>query len=668
MHMNSLKTIQARYTLAFILFMAVLITLTALGIQQFVSPQLKSTEEQLLQGKVSQIAEQINIELSRVEAQSRAITQTVALLDSDSIDRVLPGLIDQYGDDKVFGGGIWPLPQKRTPDRDKHSTFYHRDGSGQLVVNTHWNSPESLKYYEQPWHRNGMQAPRGHCAWANAYKDDASAQPRTNCAMAIQKDGAAYGVSTIDVTLGFFNKLVAEKETEIQGEVMIVEPDGKILSNQPKLGGEIVLKNVSELASRSPFVAQIQDSLGEVGKSGSYRDEYEGADGESYSFFLEPIEGTPWLLAAAVPTQLLSEKSRAVLKALSMLQIPMVIVLLLMMMFALSKLMGRLGVLKANIDSLSAGDADLTRRIQVKGEDEVDAVGDSVNRFMAYLQNMIADVTSATGQIADGIAQLKRQSQHTNQILARHASETDQAVTAITEMSSTADSVARSATETASFTQSANDNARRSKAVVDEAADSVLALVGEVESATGKVQDMQADAQRINDVLSVIGGIAGQTNLLALNAAIEAARAGEQGRGFAVVADEVRALAGRTQQSTSEINEMLARLQQGVGSAVSAMEQTKASCQATADKTAKVNEGLDDMASSVSRIHDLSTQIATAAEEQSAVSEEINQNMVAVRHMVDELVESGRSADQSTEALLESNTRLIALINRFKVR
>lgn len=263
---------------------------------------------------------------------------------------------------------------------------------------------------------------------------------------------------------------------------------------------------------------------------------------------------------------------------------------------------------------------------------------------------------------------MQEQSRNINQILNRHASETDQAVTAINEMSATADSVAESATQTASFTQSANDAAQRSRDVVDEASVSVRALVAEVEDATKYVQEMQVDAKRITDVLGVIGGIAQQTNLLALNAAIEAARAGEQGRGFAVVADEVRALAGRTQQSTSEINEMLARLEQGVSTAVGAMEKTKVSCQSTADRTSRVNEGLDGMAGSVLRIHDLSAHIATAAEEQSAVTEEINQNMIAIRHMVGELVGCGQQTDTSVDSLMASNERLVAMIDRFKVR
>ena len=665
--MFSLRTIKARYTAAFIGFVLLVMLLTMLGIKRFVTPQLIEAGETIVMSQVTEIGEHISMELARVEAQARSITQTVPMLASDEIDRVLPALVDQYGDIKVFGGGIWPLPEVRTPGRAKHSTFYHRDTSGKLIVNTHWNSAESRNYFEEPWHRGGMQAPRGKCVWAAAYQDDASAEPRTNCAMTIYKDGTPWGVSTIDLTLGFFNRLVAEKQDEIGGEVMIVEADGKILSNQPQLGSDMVLRNVSEMSVQSPFIATVQKALASPSQA-LRREVFTSKSGEEFSFFMTPVEGTPWFLAAALPTAKLEERSDEMLGTLAFLQIPMVIVLLALMLVAISQLMKRLTVLKINIDSLSAGDADLTKRIAIKGEDEVDQVGRSVNGFIGYLQKMMIDVSDATTQIQSEIAQLKHLSRTTNDALARHASETDQAVTAINEMSSTAESVAHSASDTATFTQTANHNAVSSRLVVEDASSSVRSLVSEVESATAKVQAMQADAQRINDVLGVIGDIAGQTNLLALNAAIEAARAGEQGRGFAVVADEVRALAARTQQSTSEINETLQRLKDAVGSAVQAMEQTKASCQATADKTAQVTVGLDEMTNSVVHINDLSTQIATAAEEQSAVAEEINRNMVAVRHVVDELVESGMSVDRSTEALLGTNARLTALVNRFRVR
>ncbi len=662
-----LKTIQARYTATLVLFVLLIGILTAVGINLWITPSLTATDQRQLIDQAAQIGDVIKTELARVQAQQRAITEIVPQLDNESIDRLLPTLVNQYGEAKVFGGGIWPLPDKREAGRAKYSTFYHRDSSGKLIVNTHWNSPESLNYFEQPWFLGGLKAPAGQCNWANAYRDDASPEPRTNCAMAISKNGAAFGVSTIDVTLGFFNDLVAQKEREIHALVMIVEKDGKVLSNQPEIAGNNVLKNVSDLAGQYPFAAALQRALREPSATDLSRSTYTDSDGEDYNLFLQPIAGTPWLLAVAQQTSLLTAQSSKVLSTLAALQIPMVIVLLLVTVFALSQLMKRLAVLRANIDKLSAGDADLTQRIVIRAEDEVGAVGHSVNRFIVYLQTMISEVSQSTSVIAQGIEQLRGQSHGTNQILIRHASETDQAVTAITEMSSTADEVARSAAQTASMTQTANENARHSKVVVEDASNSVRELIGEVELATAKVRAMEQDAGRINSVLGVIGEIAGQTNLLALNAAIEAARAGEQGRGFAVVADEVRALAGRTQTSTSEINEMLARLQQGVAAAVVAMENTKQSCQATVDKTSKVNEGLDVMTESVVRINDLSTQIATAAEEQSAVSEEINRNMVAVRHIVEELVSGGAQSEHSTAALAASNDKLIAVVRRFKV-
>ncbi|WP_300634039.1 methyl-accepting chemotaxis protein [Pseudomonas sp.] len=664
--MPPLRSIQARYTLFLVLFVLVLLVLTVVGIGQLVAPKLQYTEEQVVLNRIGEVAEQIQGELNKVQAQQRTITQTIPLLDSDAIDKVLPGLVDQYGELKVFGGGIWPLPSQRTPGRNKHSTFWHRDASGKLAVNTFWNSDAAPNYYDQSWYKGGLASPRGQCAWAAAYKDDASQEPRTNCAMAIQRDGAAYGVATIDVTLGFFNDLVASKEKDIGGQMLIVEGDGKIISNSSRISGPVVLKNISELTGTSAFAAQVSKALAHRDQA-LQRSEFDN-QGVDSTFYLRPIEGTPWFLATALPTSLITAQRNDVLGSLALLQIPMVILLVLLAAYAIRQLVQRMRALKGNIDALSAGDADLTRRITIRAEDELGAIGHSVNRFIVYLQNMIGEVTQATGAMSSGLAQLQQTSAHTNQILSRHASETDQTVTAITEMSSTADTVAQNAAETAAFTQRASEHADRSRVVVGEASTSVSALIGEVASATHTVENMRQDAARITETLGVIGAIAGQTNLLALNAAIEAARAGEQGRGFAVVADEVRALAARTQASTSQINEMLARLTTGVSSSVAAMENTQASCQSAADATARVNTGLDEMAGSVSHINNLSTQIATAAEQQSAVTEEINRSMVQIRQMVEELVQSGHATETNTHSLLEANGRVIALMGRFKVR
>ncbi|WP_257982441.1 methyl-accepting chemotaxis protein [Aeromonas salmonicida] len=645
--------------------MVLVCALTVIGIQIWIKPALQKAGEQNVTLLVSEIATDILDELNGVQSQSRSITQLVAQLPSEQIDALLPALIDQYGNAMVFGGGIWPLPDQREAGRAKFSTFFHRDAANKLIPNTYWNSAEAPNYFEQPWHKAGQQAPQGMCVWAAAYKDGASQQPRTNCAMGIYRNGALFGVSTIDVTLGFFNDLVARKEQEIGGQVMIVEADGKILSKNARLNGDVVLGNLSAHADY-PFAGAIASLLGQSRGTGLLRTTFQD-QGQEQTLLLQAIEGTPWLLATALPTSTLTQDSQDVLTTLAAIQLPLVGLLFVLMLLAITQLGSRLQTLKQNIDALSAGDADLTARIQVKGNDELDHIALSVNRFIAYLQQMMVQVTDATDLITRELAQLDQQTGQARRILGEHAAETDQVVTALTELSSTADSVAQHASDSASFTEAANGQAANSRKVVGSASASVVALIDEVDLAAAKVLEMQEDAKQIGSVLGVIGGIAAQTNLLALNAAIEAARAGEQGRGFAVVADEVRALAARTQNSTAEVGSMLSRLTQGVADAVVAMEQTKRSCQAAADTTGQVTGGLDSMADSVVQIHDLSSQIATAAEEQSRVTEEINRNMVSIRDMLNLLVENGRNTEQSAESLLSSNRQLLALVRRFKV-
>ncbi|WP_169046938.1 methyl-accepting chemotaxis protein [Aeromonas salmonicida] len=661
----SLGTIKGRYTAVFVGFMVLVCALTVIGIQIWIKPALQKAGEQNVTLLVSEIATDILDELNGVQSQSRSITQLVAQLPSEQIDTLLPALIDQYGNAMVFGGGIWPLPDQREAGRAKFSTFFHRDAANKLIPNTYWNSAEAPNYFEQPWHKAGQQAPQGMCVWAAAYKDGASQQPRTNCAMGIYRNGALFGVSTIDVTLGFFNDLVARKEQEIGGQVMIIEADGKILSKNARLNGDVVLGNLSAHADY-PFAGAIASLLGQSRGTGLLRTTFQD-QGQEQTLLLQAIEGTPWLLATALPTSTLTQDSQDVLTTLAAIQLPLVGLLFVLMLLAITQLGSRLQTLKQNIDALSAGDADLTARIQMKGNDELDHIALSVNRFIAYLQQMMVQVTDATDLITRELAQLDQQTGQARRILGEHAAETDQVVTALTELSSTADSVAQHASDSASFTEAANGQAANSRKVVGSASASVVALIDEVDLAAAKVLEMQEDAKQIGSVLGVIGGIAAQTNLLALNAAIEAARAGEQGRGFAVVADEVRALAARTQKSTAEVGSMLSRLTQGVADAVVAMEQTKRSCQAAADTTGQVTGGLDSMADSVVQIHDLSSQIATAAEEQSRVTEEINRNMVSIRDMLNLLVENGRNTEQSAESLLSSNRQLLALVRRFKV-
>ncbi|NQZ50780.1 MAG: methyl-accepting chemotaxis protein, partial [Moritella sp.] len=291
----------------------------------------------------------------------------------------------------------------------------------------------------------------------------------------------------------------------------------------------------------------------------------------------------------------------------------------------------------------------------------------SVNTFISYLQTMMLDISQASNHITDGIQQIHAQSERNSQALHNHTQETELAVTAITEMSTTADIIAQNAVQTASNTLSANDEARASKISVIDASSSVMALVREMWNASASIHTMNKNTQQIAVVLEVIGGIADQTNLLALNAAIEAARAGDQGRGFAVVADEVRSLAARTQDSTAQINDMLSTLRRDASTAATIMDETKLSCEQVAENTSLGTDNLDSMTQSIVIINDLSAQIATASEEQNSVTEEISRNMHSIQDMVLVLSKNGEETKESTKNLATANEQLAALVSQFKL-
>ncbi|WP_282111092.1 methyl-accepting chemotaxis protein [Shewanella algicola] len=324
-------------------------------------------------------------------------------------------------------------------------------------------------------------------------------------------------------------------------------------------------------------------------------------------------------------------------------------------------------LLKEVVLDLSKGNGDLTRRLPVESKDDLGDISQGINSFITNLQAKMLELLTSSDNIDASIERLKSEMDANSQILVAHTTETEQIVAAIEEMSATANDVARNGSETAAFTQTTNQQALKSKEVVGQATATVAQLVAEVENTSNNIAEMDKDTLDITNVLKVIGEIADQTNLLALNAAIEAARAGEQGRGFAVVADEVRALAARTQKSTAEIEHTLAKLRKGSTTAMSAMQVTKATCLKTAEATELVATDLDAIGISVNQINDLNTQIATAAEEQSSVTGEITRNMTAISEMASELAMNGETSLKQTTDLADANSTFRSIVGQFKL-
>ncbi|MBW0278400.1 methyl-accepting chemotaxis protein [Shewanella xiamenensis] len=320
-----------------------------------------------------------------------------------------------------------------------------------------------------------------------------------------------------------------------------------------------------------------------------------------------------------------------------------------------------------NLNDIAKGEGDLTKRLMVKGEDEIAQLGQAFNLFVDKLQNIIGDVANATAKVKMAANAIHDQTKVMSHQLLSHNNETDQVVTAITEMSSTASEVAQNTTQVAEATQAATGDVANAQRCVDASLEEIAGLMAQINNAAGSIKSLSEQSQKINSVLSVIGGIAEQTNLLALNAAIEAARAGEQGRGFAVVADEVRNLASRTQASTLEINEMLSELHKLVSQAVKTMDESQQSCVRSVESSRAISESLGSVTSAVTAINDMSTQIATAATEQSSVTEEINRNVYAIQEIVNELLHSSEDAARVSQTVSQEGTNLGKLVGQFKI-
>ncbi|WP_420589285.1 methyl-accepting chemotaxis protein [Bacterioplanoides sp.] len=315
---------------------------------------------------------------------------------------------------------------------------------------------------------------------------------------------------------------------------------------------------------------------------------------------------------------------------------------------------------------ISTGDGDLTLRLPVSGADETTQISSAFNQFAERIHTIVQRVQNTSDQVNHTSHSLARSNQSICQLTEHQLQQTDMAATGSEEMTQTIHEVAASAERAADSARQADDDARNGMAIMEKTQQQILSLADDMRDSQQVIESLRQETDGIGSVLDVIRGIAEQTNLLALNAAIEAARAGEQGRGFAVVADEVRTLASRTQESTEEINGMISRLQDQAAMAVTAMERSTENSETTSAMSQQASDTIVSISNAVSTITEMNLSIASAVEQQSAAAQEINSNILQIVNSANGINESMRQNDNETTQLTQSSQALGELVSHFR--
>ncbi|HAU4907276.1 TPA: methyl-accepting chemotaxis protein [Aeromonas hydrophila] len=510
---------------------------------------------------------------------------------------------------------------------------------------------------ERPWYQDAVKA--GQLIVTAPYVSVTMQKLVVTLSEPVLHQGELVGAVGANLALDKLIDEVLAMQVQGEGYAMLLDSSGLIVGHPNK---ELALKQIGEL---SPDL-----SAATFQQWGRENNELHAAtlDGRDVLLAVQPVAGTDWLLAMVMYRDVLEAPLATLLWQLVGLTLVLMLVFSALLTAMFKYLFADLGRVAGALHDIAHGEGDLTVHINTRSKDEVGQLAESFNQFVARLHGIVSRLRDVTVELAAQSRAQAAGAQSRSQRVRQQQDEIVMVATAVTEMASATQEIAGNAEFAATTSGDAVKLAVAGQSQVGQSQRSITGLADEVADASQIIVELDAHAQKISGILATISGIAEQTNLLALNAAIEAARAGEQGRGFAVVADEVRVLSRRTHDSTDEIQQMIETLQQTTRRAVSGMETSRQLAGTSVEDAESANLSLGQINEAIGAISDMATQIAAAAEEQTSVTSEISRNTENIRHVSQELAEQANQEAAQAAELKGLTERLEQEIGRFRLR
>ncbi|HDX8590634.1 TPA: methyl-accepting chemotaxis protein [Aeromonas dhakensis] len=509
---------------------------------------------------------------------------------------------------------------------------------------------------ERPWYQDAVKA--GQLIVTAPYVSVTMQKLVVTLSEPVRHQGELVGAVGANLALDKLIDEVLAMQVQGDGYAMLLDSSGLIVGHPNK---ELALKQIGEL---SPDL-----SAATFQQWGRENNELHAAtlDGRDVLLAVQPVAGTDWLLAMVMYRDVLEAPLATLLWQLVGLTLVLMLVFSALLTAMFKYLFADLGRVAGALHDIAHGEGDLTVHINTRSKDEVGQLAESFNQFVARLHGIVSRLRDVTVELAAQSRAQAAGAQSRSQRVRQQQDEIVMVATAVTEMASATQEIAGNAEFAATTSGDAVKLAVSGQSQVGQSQRSITGLADEVADASQIIVELDAHAQKISGILATISGIAEQTNLLALNAAIEAARAGEQGRGFAVVADEVRVLSRRTHDSTDEIQQMIETLQQTTRRAVSGMETSRQLAGTSVEDAESANLSLGQINEAIGAISDMATQIAAAAEEQTSVTSEISRNTENIRHVSQELAEQANQEAAQAAELKGLTERLEQEIGRFRL-